>query len=356
MCELPPPWKWAFSADAADHGDVLLTFERQQAVVLEQHHAFGGDLVRQFVMRVHIEGSGFGRLFGFEDNAQDAAHRFVQHGFIQFAGADGFHDSLDAPILRTGHFPIQAAFQGGHPVTHRAPVRDNQSLEAPFVFENFGQQVVMFGGECAVELVVGAHHRPGLGLFDCFFKGGQVDFAQGALIHFGADAEALEFLVVGGIMLERSAHALALNAVDDAGSHFPGQVRVFGKILEVAAAQRGAFHVGAGAEQNIHVQGDAFLGQASPILWIKSTSQVEARQEAVGKQVAGKLSIAIELTSGTRRTPCGPSDTIISGTPRRSIGVVVHGLAPVHRAAFSSRVICEIMDWMFFIVVSPSLI
>src|SRR5215216_234315 len=88
---------------------------------------------------------------------------------------------------------------------------------------------------------------------------------------------------------------------------------------------------------------------ASPILWIRSTSQVEARQDAVGKQVAGRLSIAIAWTSGTRRTPCGPSDTITSGTPRRSTGVVVQGLAPVQRAAFSSRVILARMDWTFFI-------
>jgi hypothetical protein len=40
---------------------------------------------------------------------------------------------------------------------------------------------------------------------------------------------------------------------------------------------------------------------------------------------------------------------INSGIPSRSTGVVVHELAPVQRAAFSSRVICAIRDWMFFI-------
>ena len=193
---------------AADHGDVLLAFERQEAVVLEQHHAFGGDFVRQFVMRIHIERSVFGRFLGFENDAQDAADRFIENGFIQFPGADRFHNRLDAPLLRAGHFQIEAALERGHPVTHRAPVRDDQALEAPFIFEDIGQQVVMLGSKCAVDLVIRAHHRPGFGLLDGFFKGGQVDFAQGALIHFGADAEALEFLVVGGIMLERGAHAL----------------------------------------------------------------------------------------------------------------------------------------------------
>ncbi len=86
---------------------------------------------------------------------------------------------------------------------------------------------------------------------------------------------------------------------------------------------------------------------ASPILRSKSTSQVEARQDAVGKQVAGKLSAAIEWISDTRRTPCGPSETITSGTSRCSMGVVDHGVAPVHSAAFSSRVIWEMMVWIF---------
>jgi hypothetical protein len=79
---------------------------------------------------------------------------------------------------------------------------------------------------------------------------------------------------------------------------------------------------------------------------------VAARHEAVGKQVDGKALISIEPAAGTRRTPCGPSETHIAGTPRRSIGVVVHAVAPVHKAAFSSRVICltiesiEVISWL----------
>ena len=64
----------------------------------------------------------------------------------------------------------------------------------------------------------------------------------------------------------------------------------------------------------------------------------------MGKQVAGKLWSPIECTSGTRRTPCGPSDTIISGTPNRSMGVDDQALAPVHNAAFSSSVMFAMID------------
>ena len=88
----------------------------------------------------------------------------------------------------------------------------------------------------------------------------------------------------------------------------------------------------------------ASSARACPMACSSCGSQVQAVLEAVGKQVAGKLSSEMEFRLATRRTPCGPSETIISGTPSRSTGVVDQGLAPVHKAAFSSRVIFEIMD------------
>ena len=52
----------------SDHGDLLRIFKRQQTIVLEQHHAFGGNLLCQFVVRIYVESSLFRRFFGFEDN------------------------------------------------------------------------------------------------------------------------------------------------------------------------------------------------------------------------------------------------------------------------------------------------
>ena len=57
-------------------------------------------------------------------------------------------------------------------------------------------------------------------------------------------------------------------------------------------------------------------------------------QAAVGKQVAGTLLVIKVCTSSERRTPWGPSVTIISGMPRRSTGVVVQGPAPVQQGGF----------------------
>ena len=39
-------------------------------------------------------GAALGRLRGLEDDAQDAAHRFVEHGLVQLAAAHGLHHGL----------------------------------------------------------------------------------------------------------------------------------------------------------------------------------------------------------------------------------------------------------------------
>ena len=76
---------------------------------------------------------------------QDAAHRFVQHGLVQLAAAHGLDHRLHPARLRAGHLQVQAALQRRHPVVHRAPVGDDQALEAPLVLEDVHQQLVMFG-------------------------------------------------------------------------------------------------------------------------------------------------------------------------------------------------------------------
>jgi hypothetical protein len=50
--------------------------------------------------------------------------------------------------------------------------------------------------------------------------------------------------------------------------------------------------------------------------------------------VAGRLGADSELSSLTRRTPCGPSDTISAGMPSRSTGVVDQALRPGAQGGF----------------------
>ena len=101
-------------------------------------------------------------------------------------------------------------------------------------------------------------------LADSRLEGREVDLAQGALVHFRADAEALELLLVGEVMLDAGADALTLQPGDVGDGHARGQVGVFGEALEVAAAQRRAVDVDGGAEQHLRALGFGLLGQRLP--------------------------------------------------------------------------------------------
>ena len=253
---------WLFGRHA-DHRHTAYILQRQQiALVLEQDHRLSGDAARQRVMRVDIDGRAtLRRLLRLADDGQQPLHRCVERGFVQLATAHRFHDSPRALRLRSGHLQVQPGGQRRDPVVHRTPVRHDHAFKAPLFLEHLRQQVMVLRSVRAVQAVIGAHHRPGLGFLHRVLERGEVQFVQRAFVNLRVDGETLFFLVVGSEVLQRRANALALYAVNQASRHAPGEVRIFGEILEVAPAQRRALHIGAGAEHDVHVQRDALVGQ-----------------------------------------------------------------------------------------------
>ena len=85
------------------------------------------------------------------------------------------------------------------------------------------------------------------------------------------------------------------------------------------------------------------LPSASPIVRKRSGFQEEPSAEAVGKHVAGTLPPmpTWSPSPGWARRPCGPSETMIRGIPRRSTGAVYQKCEPRHSDAFSSSVSSE---------------
>ena len=245
----------------ADHGDALRAAQRQQAVVLEQDDAFAGRPAGQGMVGRSVELAAFGRRLGLENNGEYPPHGFVEVSLVQLAAAHGLDHGLHPALSRAGHLQIQPALQRLDPVVHRAPVGHHQAFEAPLVLEDIDQQLVVLGAVGSVELVVGAHHRPGPGLFDHRLERRQVDLAEGALVDQGVDAKALVFLVVGREVLERRAYTGALHAVDEAGGQLAGQEGILGEVLEIAAAQGGALHVDAGSQQHVDAQRRCLLTQ-----------------------------------------------------------------------------------------------
>ena len=81
-------------------------------------------------------------------------------------------------------------------------------------------------------------------------KAGQVQLAQGALIHDGVAGHAAQLLAVDGKVLGAGRDAVLLDAADIACGHLARQIGVLREILEVAAAQRAALDVQAGTQQH----------------------------------------------------------------------------------------------------------
>jgi len=222
-------------------------------LVLHQDGALGRGRSGQGVVGVEVQhrrrlGGGAGAV----DELEHPGHGGVEDVLVQLARADGGDDGgvADAKVGR--HLQVQAGGKGGDSVVDRAPVGDDQAVEAPFVPENGGEQPGVLGGVHAVDLVVGAHHRPWPRLGDRALEAGEVDLAKGPLVDLGADPQPVGLLVVDGVVLEGGTHALALDAVDHCRPQDAGEHRILGEVLEVAPAQWGALDVDAWTEHDRH--------------------------------------------------------------------------------------------------------
>ncbi len=126
------------ASELTDHGDRCRPRERQDGVVvLEQHDARRRGLPRERVVgrlvvdRCRIRARG--RLPGERD---DAGRGRVERRLVELARAHGCDElGVGAPFAR-GHLEVEAGCEGGDAVGDRAPVRDDEPLEAPLVAQH----------------------------------------------------------------------------------------------------------------------------------------------------------------------------------------------------------------------------
>ena len=285
---------------------MLGILERQDAVVFQQHHALRRDLGRQGVVGFHVETPALGSLGGFEDDRQDPADGFIQNSLFQLARANRLHHFFSPLWFGTGHLKIYAALQRPGPIVNGAPIRNHQPFEAPLILEDACQQLMVFGTVRTIEFVVGAHHRPGLGLLNGRFEGWQIYLSQAALIYFRVNGEAAVLLVVGGKVFKGCADTLALDTLDQRSRHLAGQERILRKIFKVAPTQRRAFHIRAWAKQHIHLQGDGFfrqgLSHAAQQLRVPAGGQAGGSWEAGGGQALARHGIHIGHPANAMRS------------------------------------------------------
>ena len=285
----------------ADDGDLGIVSDWQNGViVLEEHHGFDGGLMCDFVVGFDVEAIVFdahGRA-GLVDQVDHALCHAVELCRLDAAVTCGVNDLVVGVAWR--HFEVEARVEGGHAVVVGAPVAHDDALEAPFVAQHVGEQPVILGGMYAIDAVVCAHDGPRLGFLDDVFECREVDFAQRTLRDVGADAQTVGLLVVGGEMLERSAHALGLHACDNANGLMACQIRVFGPVFEAAAAKRVALDVHARTEDYGDLLLNALFGHGFADLVdefrVPRAGQARGRREAGGWHAV----VQVDLAGGGR--------------------------------------------------------
>ncbi len=269
---MTPPTRDRRPSVRADDGDRLdarcvqrqrfaLVLEQRDALTraLKRHGAVGNRVqrIRTHILRMR---AGADPLVP-QSYAQQAQDLIVDRGFRNFAGADRRQQRFLVHEFGIRHLEVESAVGRAHAIVGCIPVRHEQPLKSPLSLENFQIQEWVLRGVDAVDQIVGIHDRGHLALFDDRFKGREVDLPQRALIHIGADVVPVVLLVVRGKVLEGRAHALGLHSRDVRDGQSGIEIRVFGKIFEVAAADRRPRNVDAKREQKVDAAGARVASQ-----------------------------------------------------------------------------------------------
>ena len=199
--------------------------------------------------------------------AQQAGHaKDAPDLVVQRVAADrsGFDRVLQLNIelhAGPGHFQVLSAVGRADGIVYAAPIRNREAAEAPFAFEDLVDQEIVGRAVQTVQLVVGRHDGPRVGLLHRRLERGQVDFAQDALVDLDVDGEPIPLLVVAREVFRGRADAPALDTFHVAHGDPRSQIRVFAERLEVAPVERRAADVDAGPQQDVEALAARFLGQ-----------------------------------------------------------------------------------------------
>ena len=136
-------------------------------------------------------------------------------------------------------------------VVDAAPVGDDHPVERPVAFENVVQQILVVAAMLALIFIVGAHDRPGTALLDGRLEGRKVNLVQRPVTDLNVDAVAVHLLIIQREVLHAGGDAVLLHLPDIGNDHPRGEEGVLAHILEIAAVERRAVDVHAGAQQDV---------------------------------------------------------------------------------------------------------
>ena len=209
------------------------------------------------------------------------------------------------------HLEVETGVGRGDRAARAEPVRHHRAVPTPLVAQDRREQPGVLGAVGAVEPVVRGHEHPTAGLGRRRLERGKVDLAEGPLWHVGADRHALELRVVAHEVLDRGAHAAALDATDERHGHARGQVRVLGVALERAAGEGCAVDVDGRRQQHVGSLAAGLVAQldadVAHELGVPRGGQRRATREARRARPTGPLLAA---------RPVGPVGHLQGGDPQ----------------------------------------
>ncbi|RMS44153.1 hypothetical protein ALP66_05719 [Pseudomonas amygdali pv. photiniae] len=161
-----------------------------------------------------------------DDGAQVAFDLVVDHVLGQLP-APQVRQQFGFGKLQAGwHVDVSTGPCALERIVNGVEITDDHALIAPFALEHFSDQVMVFTGIVAVDLVETAHDRGDIGVLHHRLEARQVQFTQGALIDLDVDCLTIGFLLVGQVVLAAGLDALGLNAVDNCRCQYRAEERV----------------------------------------------------------------------------------------------------------------------------------
>ncbi len=139
---------------------------------------------------------------------EQVAHEPIDLCLVDVAPLDRGHQLVAVDAHRSGHLQVEAGVRRGGGLVDAVPVGHDETVEAPLVAQDLGEQPSVLCGVFAGDLVVRAHDAPGARFLDGALERSEVELAERALVDVDVDGHPFDLGVVGHEVLDGDGHVV----------------------------------------------------------------------------------------------------------------------------------------------------